>query len=98
MAGLTAWYAAGRFGTGNVDGGGVTPAAYAWGTKKFVMYKVGTLLKTFGYVHVRSVDGGSVTEAIFGRTMFLALMAVGCCVALLCLWLVATSRGGEWVG
>ena len=96
---LTAWYAAGRYTSGNIDGRSVTPAAYAWGSKAFLLYKANTFLKVFGYVNARAADGGSITEAIFGRFLFLWLLLAGCCLAMLCLWLVMSRDEAEsWLG
>ncbi len=91
--GLTAWYAAGRFLSGNVDVRGVPAAYYRYGSEAFLIYKGNTLLKTFGYVSVVAADWSSVTERIFGRGVLMFLLAASVCLAVLCL--VGVVRGRE---
>ena len=95
---LTIWYVAGRYGSGNVDGGTVLRSPYTWGSKDFVLFKMHGFLKVFGYVNARSVDGGSMTETIFGRLAFLGLMVAGCGLAAVCLRLVFTCGKHCWRG
>lgn len=98
VAGMTIWYALGRYGSGNVDGRSVLPATYRWGSKAFVLFRMNAFFKALGYVNVRSVDGRSVTEALFGRAVFSGLLVAGCGVAVLCFWLALTCDRRGWRG
>ena len=93
---LTVWYAVGRYSSGNVDGRAVVPAAYRWGSSAFVLFRMNTTLKEFGYVNAQGVDGGSLTEAIFGRAILLGLIAAGCGLAVLCFHLVLRCSKHSW--
>ncbi len=98
VAVMTAWYAVGRYGSGNVDGLSVLPGTYRWGSKAFVLFRINAFFKALGYVHVRSVNGRSVTEALFGRTVFCGLLVAGCGVAVLCFFLALRCDRGGWRG
>ena len=82
---LTGWYGVARFAGGNVDGEGLV-ADYRYGSRAFLVYKANIYCKTFGYVNARTPGGLSQTEAIFGRGMFVVLVAASLVIAGLCLW------------
>ncbi|HEU5340251.1 hypothetical protein [Edaphobacter sp.] len=84
---LTAWYAVGRFSSGNPDGG-MADVGYRYGSKTFIIYKVNTYFRTFGYVNVCDMQGHSVSELFLGRALFVLLIAASLCVAALIIWLM----------
>jgi hypothetical protein len=82
---LTAWYAIARFANGDADIRGLSGAGYAYGSKSFLIYKANTFFKIFGYVNARATSGRSLSEAIFGRPLFVLLAMLSLVVAALIL-------------
>ncbi len=95
---LTVWYAAARFGKGNVDATEVPPSAFAFGSKLYLVFKISTYFKIFGYVNMCTVDHLSQTETLFGRPGMIALILMCVSITLLCLSAVVHGawqrRGG----
>jgi hypothetical protein len=89
---LTLWYALARGDTVQ----GIIPD-YAYGSRAFLVYKANTFVKEFGYVNARTLNGPSISEAVFGRSLFLVVLLVGLCLAGLVLWTVlwGVLRRGE---
>jgi hypothetical protein len=85
---LTFWYAAARFGKGNVDATEVPPAAYAFGSRLYIVFKASTYFKIFGYVNVCTADHLSQTETLFGKPGMILLMLLCVCITVLCLYAV----------
>jgi hypothetical protein len=78
---LTGWYAVARFSGGNVDGSSLVIANYRYGSKAFLIYKANTFCKTFGYVNARAGNGLSLSEAIFGKALFVLLAVLSIVIA-----------------
>lgn len=85
VIGVTLWYGIARFASGNQDGRGLMESQYRYGSGAFLVYKVNTFFKTFGYVNARTMDGLSQSERILGRGLFVLLIAASLCIACLCL-------------
>ncbi len=85
---LTLWYAAARFGGGDVDATEVPIAKYAYGSKLFLVFKASTYFRIFGYVNVCTADSLSQTETIFGKAGLIALILLSVCITVLCLYAV----------
>ncbi len=81
---LTAWYAVVRLGNRAADGGTLHPD-FSYGSSRFIIYKANTYFKTFGYVNACAPDRLSQTEAIFGRDLYLLMIAAAFIVASLCI-------------
>jgi hypothetical protein len=93
---LTIWYGIARFAKGNVDGGSLIRADYPYGSHNFLIYKANCFFKVFGYVNARTLEGGSESEALLGRSLFLMLLIASLCLGALILWqLVRVARNGS---
>lgn len=92
---LTFWYTIARFSSGNADASALKPD-YPYGSPAFLIYKVNTFFKTFGYVNAHARGGLSQSEEIFGKVLFLFLIGASLLIAALCLWqllrLIARAR------
>lgn len=92
---LTVWYTVARFSSGNADASGLKPD-YPYGSPAFLIYKISTFFKTFGYVNAHAPGGLSQSEEIFGKVLFLFLIGASLVIAALCLWqlmrLIARAR------
>lgn len=86
-AGLTVWYAIVRFMKGNADGEALRPNL-VYGSPEFIVFKVNTYFKTFGYVNACAPDKLSKTEAIFGRDLFLLMIVGAFFITVFCLMLM----------
>ena len=82
---LTVWYMAARFGGGNADARGIPLPDYKYGSGAFLVYKANTFFKTFAYVNARMKSGPSLSEAILGKGVFVALILASLVLAILCL-------------
>ncbi len=87
-AALLLWYIAGRFRGGNPDTEtAMNPGAGSVGF--FAMYKVNTLLKSFGFVNPGDLYEHSTALALLGRPFYLLLFTanlVVCATVLVLLW------------
>jgi hypothetical protein len=92
---LTLWYGIARFRRGNADAGELTHADYRYGSPAFLIYKANTYLKTFGYVNARTMALQSQSERIFGRGLFLVLLAAAVCLSALILYKLLRLVGAE---
>jgi hypothetical protein len=86
MVAFTAWYVIARFSGGNRDVQGLPKADYAYGSPGFLIYKANTFFKVFGYVNACTGSGLSESEKIFGKSLFLFLIAASLTISTLCLW------------
>ncbi len=86
---LTGWYAAARFSTGNMDAKVSGGQSYRYASPPFLVYKVNMYFKTFGYVNACDLTGRSLSEIIFGRGLYLALIVASLCIAVMGLLLIA---------
>lgn len=82
---LTAWYVVARFTGGNLDVQGLPVADYAYGSPGFLVYKANTFFKIFGYANACTASGLSQSEEIFGKGLFLLLIAASLTLSILCL-------------
>ncbi|MDW5264495.1 MULTISPECIES: hypothetical protein [Acidobacteriaceae] len=82
---LTAWYVVARFSGGNLDVQGLPKADYAYGSPGFLVYKTNTFFKIFGYVNACTASGLSQGEEIFGKGLFLLLIAASLILSIFCL-------------
>ena len=89
---LTGWYAVGRFSSGNPDGTSVNAVSRPFGSRSFLLYKLGSVAKVFGFVNAVSATGLSQSERIFGRPGYVLLLAISACLALLLLSLFLGKR------
>jgi hypothetical protein len=85
VVGLTAWYAVARFAGGNLDGLDAAKANYAYGSPAFLIFKVNTFFKTFGYIDARTAAGLSLSERMLGKSLFLVMIVASLVLAGLCL-------------
>jgi len=78
---LTMWYAIGRFTSGNVDAG---PERYshAYGSLAFLIFKVNTYFKVFGFVNASDMKELSITANIFGRALYLIVILAAIVISL----------------
>jgi hypothetical protein len=81
---LTAWYALVRIMNRAGDGGTLHPD-FSYGSFSFIIYKVNTYFKTLGYVNACAPNRLSQTEAIFGRDLYLLMIAAAFIIAILCI-------------
>ena len=78
--GLTVWYVAERFVSGNTDGHAGMVASVAYMTPAFVAYKAATFVKSWGFVNPAFMTG-SVLLAVVGTPLFLMLFLANLGVA-----------------
>jgi hypothetical protein len=88
VIGVTLWYGIARFASGNQDGRVLMKSEYRYGSGAFLVYKINTFFKTFGYVNASTIDGLSQSERIFGKGLFVLLIAASLCIACLCMILI----------
>jgi len=81
VAGLIAWYSIARFVGGDADVRGLPGAGYRYGSVGFVVYKVNTFVKVFGFVNVVDRGMASISERLEGRVAFLVLVAASLAMA-----------------
>jgi hypothetical protein len=83
--GLTCWYGIARVRGGNLDAGSVPGVIYRYGSPAFLVYKVNTFTKVFGYVNARTMDGCSISERLLGKWGFLLMLGLSLVLAGICL-------------
>jgi hypothetical protein len=88
---LTVWYAAARFASGDADVRGLPPADYRYGSPAFLVYKVNTFFKTFGYINASTMRGLSESEQMLGRGVFVLLIGASLVIAALCLIMIVRA-------
>ena len=89
---LTLWYAGGRYASDRLDMHAAVNTASSYGSPAFLVYKVNTFLKPFGYVDAQAANGWSQTEMLLGSKAVLLLVAVALLLAGLCFALVLGRR------